>query len=238
MFQVPLCLHVAGDKNHYKREWDTEDIASSKWKRVCWCKIVLVASALGFGGHSLLGFDANICDEIYKMNHDFGSVIDIGTAQGCLPVQIAVAHPHIRGGGFDLPPVRQAFERYVRTHELSDRLHFYAGDFFDDPFPSADVLVLGHVLHDWDLSTKKMLLKKAHDALPAGGALIVYDMMIDDARRTNVAGPLMSLNMLIETSGGFDYTGADCIGWMRESDFATARVEPLVGPHSMVVGIK
>ena len=169
---------------------------------------------------------------------DYGNVIDIGTAQGCLPVQIALAHPHVRGGGFDLAPVRQTFERYVRSHGLSDRLRFHPGDFFNDAFPSADVFVMGHILHDWDLPTKKMLLKKAHDALPPGGALIVYDLMIDDARRANVSGLLMSLNMLIETPGGFDYTGADCIGWMREAGFATARVEPLVGPHSMVVGIK
>ena len=169
---------------------------------------------------------------------DYGTMIDIGTAQGCLPVQVALAHPHIRGGGFDLAPVRQTFEAYVRSHGLADRLRFHPGDFFNDPFPSADVLVLGHVLHDWDLATKMMLLKKALDALPAGGALVVYDMIIDDARRANVSGLLMSLNMLIETPGGFDYTGADCIGWMREAGFAAARVVPLVGPHSMAIGTK
>src|SRR3546814_3751482 len=90
-----------------------------------------------------------------------------------------------------------------------------------------------HILHDWDLATKKRLLAKAHAALPAGGALIVYDMIIDDDRRENGSGLLMSLNMLIETRGGFDYTGADCRGWMREQGFAEARVEPLAGPYSM-----
>jgi hypothetical protein len=169
---------------------------------------------------------------------DHRTMIDIGTAQGCVPVQIALAHPHIRGGGFDLPPVRPVFERYVAAHGLADRLRFHPGNFFDDPFPPADVLVMGHVLHDWDLPTKKMLLKKAYETLPAGGALVVYDMIIDDARRKNVAGLLMSLNMLIETPGGFDYTGADCIGWMREAGFAAPQIEPLVGPHSMVIGLK
>ena len=48
----------------------------------------------------------------------------------------------------------------------------------------------------------------------------------------------MSLNMLIETPGGFDYTGADCAGWMKEAGFSSTRVEPLVGPDSMVIGIK
>ena len=170
--------------------------------------------------------------------HQYGTVVDVGTAQGCLPVQVALAHPHIAGGGFDLPPVKQSFETYIQTHKLADRLRFYPGDFFTDPLPQADVIVMGHILHDWDLPTKKMLMDKAYTALPAGGALVVYDMIIDDGRQENVAGLLMSLNMLIETPGGFDYTGADCTSWMHEAGFGETRVTPLDGPHAMVVGIK
>ncbi len=83
-----------------------------------------------------------------------------------------------------------------------------------------------------------MLLGKAYEALPEGGALIVYDAMIDDERKENAFGLLMSLNMLIETPGGFDYTGTDCSTWMRETGFRETYVEHLVGPDSMVVGIK
>lgn len=83
-----------------------------------------------------------------------------------------------------------------------------------------------------------MLLSRAYDALPNNGALIVYEALIDDERRQNAFGLLMSLNMLIETPGGFDYTGADCQAWMREAGFRSARVEYLIGPDSMVVGIK
>jgi 8-oxo-dGTP pyrophosphatase MutT (NUDIX family) len=104
--------------------------------------------------------------------------------------------------------------------------------------PQADVLVMGHILHDWGLDEKRVLLKKAYDALPDGGALIVYEAIIDDDRRDNAFGLLMSLNMLIETPGGFDYTGADCRAWMEETGFRESYVEPLVGPDSMVVGIK
>jgi hypothetical protein len=169
---------------------------------------------------------------------DYKTVIDVGTAQGCLPVQIAHAHPHITGGGFDLPPVNPLFDNYARDHGLCDRLRFYAGDFLQDPLPSADVLVLGRVLHNWDLVTKRMLLKKAYDALPAGGALIVYERLIDDERRVNAAALLASVNMVIMTAGGFDFTGADCIGWMREAGFRDMRVEPLTSEYSMVVGMK
>jgi hypothetical protein len=97
---------------------------------------------------------------------------------------------------------------------------------------------MGHILHDWDLPTKQMLIARAYDALPSGGALIVFEAIIDDERRRNAFGLLMSLNMLIETRGGFDYTGADCAAWMREAGFRQARVEHLSGPDSMVIGVK
>jgi hypothetical protein len=169
---------------------------------------------------------------------DYRTFIDVGGAQGGVPVQVALAHPHLTGGIFDLPAVGPVFEKYVAQHDLSDRLRFHPGDFFNDPLPSADVLVMGHILHDWDMEEKRMLLKKAYDALPSGGALIVYEALIDDDRRENTFGLLMSLNMLIETPGGFDYTGADCSLWMREAGFRETRVEHLAGPDSMVMGFK
>lgn len=169
---------------------------------------------------------------------DYKTFIDIGGAQGGLPVQVALTHSHLTGGIFDLPAVGPVFESYVAKHKLSGRLHFHPGDFFNDPLPTADVLVMGHILHDWNLEEKRMLLKKAFDALPVGGALIVYEALIDDDRRENTFGLLMSLNMLIETPGGFDYTGADCSQWMREVGFRQTRVEHLVGPDSMVIGFK
>ena len=168
----------------------------------------------------------------------YGTFLDIGAAQGCLPVQVANAHPHLYGRGFDLPPVRPIFEAYVSQHRLADRLSFDSGDFLQEPLPSADVLVMGHILHDWDLDTKQALLAKAFAALPPGGSLLVYDAMIDDERRQNVSGLLMSLNMLIETPGGFDYTVADCIGWVLETGFREARIEPLEGGHAMAIATK
>jgi SAM-dependent methyltransferase len=168
----------------------------------------------------------------------FKTFADIGCAQGGLTAEIARAHPHLTGYGYDLPVVGPVFERCVRHQELDQRLAFYQGDFFKDPLPSVDVLVMGHILHDWSLDEKMMLLRKAHDALPSGGALIVYDAMIDDERRQNAFGLLMSLNMLIETPAGFDYTGAECRGWMRETDFRDVQIVPLQGPYAMAVGRK
>jgi hypothetical protein len=166
------------------------------------------------------------------------SFADIGTAEGALPVALAQEHPHLTGIGFDLPAVAPLFERHVRAQGLADRLRFQAGDFLTGPLPATEVLVMGHILHDWDLETKRMLLAKAHAALPPGGMLLVYDQMIDEDRRENAAALLMSLNMLIETPGGFDYTGADCHRWMEEAGFHDVTVEKLRAPYSLATGIR
>jgi hypothetical protein len=169
---------------------------------------------------------------------EYRTYVDVGTAQGDLAVQVALTHPHLTGHGFDLPEVGPVFEDYVQKNNLSKRLAFKPGSFFTDPIPPADVVMMGHILHDWDLEEKMMLVQKAFDALPPGGAFIVYESIIDDDRTHNTFGLMMSLNMLIETPGGFDYSGADCMGWMKKLGFSSARVEHLVGPDSMVVGIK
>jgi hypothetical protein len=169
---------------------------------------------------------------------DYKSAVDVGTAQGDLITQVALANPHVAGIGFDLPEVGPVFEDYIAENGLSGRVCFHPGSFFDSPIPNADVVLMGHILHDWNLEEKKMLIGKAYEALPDGGALIVYESIIDDDRSKNSFGLLMSLNMLIETPGGFDYTGADCVGWMKEAGFSNTRFEHLVGPDSMVIGMK
>jgi len=169
---------------------------------------------------------------------NYRSVIDLGCAGGAVPVQIALAHEHITGGGFDLPPLGPIFDEYVAGFGLGERLSFTAGNFFTDPLPQADVLVIGHVLHGFDLAKRSLLLQKAYSALPDGGALIVYDTLIDDERRSHAHGLLMSLHMLLETTGGFESTGADYRVWMQEIGFRKFSVVHLAGPDSMAVGIK
>jgi hypothetical protein len=169
---------------------------------------------------------------------DHETFVDLGTAQGDLAVQIVLANDHLTGIGFDLPEVAPVFEDFIDQHGVSDRLRFVGGDFFADELPKADVVLMGHILHDWGLDEKRLLIGKAYDALPEGGALIVYESIIDDDRSENAFGLLMSLNMLIETEHGFDYTAADCVGWMTDAGFSTTRTEHLVGPDSMVIGLK
>lgn len=168
----------------------------------------------------------------------YSTFVDMGTAQGDTAVQIARLNPHLHGIGFDLPEVGPIFEEYVEQNSLSGRVRFVPGSFFTGELPKADVVVMGHILHDWDLEKKRELVAKAYESLPEGGSFLVYESIIDDDRCTNAFGLMMSLNMLIETPGGFDYTGADCQEWMRDAGFRETRVEHLIGPESMVVGVK
>ena len=168
----------------------------------------------------------------------YKTFLDIGAAQGCVPVEIARLHKHLRGGGFDLPAVRPGFTDYVRQHELSDRLQFYSGDFFVDPLPEADVLIMGRILHNWDQPTRIKLLDKAFRAISPGGALIVYDPLIEDTRSSQSHGLLSSLNMLIETIGGSEYTGADCKSWMKTAGFRKITSQPLGDMHTAIIGMK
>jgi SAM-dependent methyltransferase len=190
--------------------------------------------------HAMTGLSAGASHAIAERFpwQSYDTVLDLGCAEGGLLVVLAQTHPHLRGIGFDLPPVRDSFEGHVGSLGLADRLEFRGGDFFRDRLPAADVVTLGHILHDWGLPEKRALVRSAYEALPEGGAVVVYESMIDDERRENAFGLLMSLNMLIETPAGFDYTGADCRGWLEDVGFRETRVEHLIGPDSMVVGFK
>lgn len=166
------------------------------------------------------------------------TVLDAGCAEGMVPVTLARNHPHLSVIGFDLPVVKPIFESFAARHGLDGRVRFAGGDLFTQPLPKADAVIMGHMLHWADLPGKKLMVKRAFDALPEGGVLIAYDHVLDDERRQNTFGFLMSLNMLIETPGGFEYTGAEARTWYEEAGFRDVRVQPLLGSLSAVVGTK
>lgn len=169
---------------------------------------------------------------------EYSTFADVGTAEGGIAVEIARAHPHLRGIGFDLSSVEKPFNEYVRDCGLQERVCFQGGDFFKDPLPRVDVLILGRVLHNWDVPIRRMLLGKAHAALPRDGALIVHDALIDDARQERLHCMLSSLNMLIQTAAGSEYTAAECSDWMRAAGFAGTRVIPLAAMQTAVIATK
>jgi hypothetical protein len=172
---------------------------------------------------------------------DFSTCVtlcDIGGANGMLCAVGAQRHPHLRFTTFDLPQVQPIAERHLQALGVADRVNAMTGDFFADEFPAADVITMGNILHDWDETQKEALVAKAHRALPDGGRFIAIESVIDDARRENAFGLLMSLNMLIELPGGFDYTGAQFDTWARRAGFSRTEIIPLAGPTSAAIAYK
>ena len=168
----------------------------------------------------------------------YETVCDVGGATGQLCTILAARHPHLRCTSYDLPVVVPIAEKAIAAAGMSDRVTAASGDFFADPLPSADVITMGLILHDWNLEGKKHLIEAAYEALPEGGAFIVIENLIDDARRENAFGLMMSLNMLIEFGDAFDYTGADFAGWCKEAGFREVEILPLTGPASAGIAYK
>lgn len=168
----------------------------------------------------------------------YKTLTDVGGSGGVLSVTVAKHQPHMKCTSFDLPIVEPIAKAKIEKTAFSDRVTTAKGDFFTDPFPKADVVVMGNILHDWDEPKKIQLLKKAYDALPEGGAFVAIENIIDDDRRKNVFGMMMSLNMLIETGTGFDYTFSSFNKWTKSVGFKSTSIVPLAGPASAAIAYK
>jgi len=177
----------------------------------------------------------------FAMKFDFSAyhtLIDIGGAGALLSAHVAIHNPHMKCISFDLPAVAQIALENISKMGLVSNVNIHSGDFFTEPFPKTDVITMGNILHDWGIKEKKMLIGKAFEALPEGGSLVAIENIIDDERRQNAFGLMMSLNMLIETPEGFDFTAADFNSWALEAGFSKTYVIPLTGPSSAVVAVK
>ncbi len=168
----------------------------------------------------------------------YQTVCDVGGATGQLSIILAQYHPHLRCTSFDLPVVEPIATRTIEQANLSDRVRAVAGDFFADPLPQADVIMMGGILLDWNLERKLQLITAAFKALPPGGAFIVIENLIDDDRRENVLALMLSLHMLIEFGDAFEYTGADFRSWCTGVGFQSVDVFPLTGPASAAIAYK
>ena len=168
----------------------------------------------------------------------YKTMTDVGGSAGMLSLMVAKHQSHITCTTFDLPAIEPIAKETIEQFQMTDSVKTARGDFFKDPIPSADIVTMGNILHDWDEETKLMLMKKAYDALPSGGAFVAIENIIDDERKQNVFGMMMSLNMLIETSTGFDYTFADFNKWANKVGFKSTTLLPLAGPTSAAIAYK
>lgn len=169
---------------------------------------------------------------------NYKSLCDIGGAGAHLSTQVALHNPHMECTSFDLPPVSPIAKENINTMGLNDKVTIASGDFFVDDFPEADVIAMGNILHDWGTADKKMLIKKAYNTLPKGGALVVIENIIDNNRSENAFGLMMSLNMLIETPEGYDFSASNFNELAKEAGFANTALLPLTGPSSAVIAFK
>ena len=169
---------------------------------------------------------------------NYKTLVDVGGSAALLSLMVAKHQPHMTCVSWDLPVVAPIANETINKFQLQDRVTTANGDFFKDQFPKADIVVMGNILHDWDEETKLMLMKKAYDALPEGGAFVAMEAIIDDERKKNAFGLMMSINMLIETGKGFDYTFADFNKWAKETGFASTKIIPLSGPSSAAIAFK
>ncbi|MCS7484107.1 methyltransferase [Umezawaea endophytica] len=168
----------------------------------------------------------------------FTSVVDLGGARGNLVAEVAKAHPHLDAGCLDLPPIEPLFDEHMDRLKLTGKVRFHAADFFADELPSPDAFVCGHVLHDWDAEHNQRLIARAYEALPLGGALFIYDAMIDDSRPSTRRNRLLSLNMQLLTEGGAEYPVETCESWLRTAGFTDVRAQPLTASDTLVSGYK
>ena len=168
----------------------------------------------------------------------YQTLCDVGGSVGLLSMLVAKQHAHLSCTTADLPEVAKIAERKIAAAEMSDRVKAVPLDFFADEFPKADVITMGMILHDWNLEKKMHLIRSVYDALPEGGAFIVVENLIDDARRENAFGLMMSLNMLVEFGDAFDFTGADFSGWCKEVGFKRTEIIHLNGPASAGIAYK
>jgi hypothetical protein len=168
----------------------------------------------------------------------YKTLTDVGGSAGLLSLMVAKHQPHMSCTTFDLPPLEPIAKETIRQFQLTERVKTQNGDFFKDTFPKSDIITMGNILHDWDEEKKLMLMKKAYEALPDGGAFVAIEGIIDDERKQNVFGMMMSLNMLIETGTGFDYTFADFNKWAKTTGFKSTSLLPLAGPSSAAIAYK
>jgi hypothetical protein len=172
---------------------------------------------------------------------DFGkykTLSDIGGADASLSIQLCQNFPQLQCTSFDMPQVEPVAKKKIARFGLTDRIKTVSGDFMTDQFPPADVITMGNILHGMNEEDKQRTVDKIFGSLHDKGVFIAIENIIDDNRKENVFGLLMSLNMLIENGDAFDYTPSDFKRWTKKAGFSRTEFIPLTGPAMAAVAYK
>jgi precorrin-6B methylase 2 len=191
--------------------------------------------------HSLSTFTARVLGETIDFA-PFTRLLDVGGGSGACDIELCRRYPHLRASVYDLPFVTEIAAAKAAGAGLGDRIATVRGDFFTDPaFPAGhDVILLSMIMHDWNETQDREILRKCYQALPRGGAVIITELLINDEKTGPAPAALMSLNMLIETEGGRNYTPAEYRAWLGELGFRDVQVAWFEAPgaNGAVIGYK
>lgn len=170
----------------------------------------------------------------------FRHVVDVGGGDGTNLIELVRHWPHLRGTVFDSPSVCEIARRNIAASGFADRVAAAPGDCFQTPFPKdADGLLFAHFFTIWSPDKDRCLLQKAFDSLPAGGSIILFNMM----QHNNESGPLTAAIgspyfLTLATGQGMLYTWDEYRQWMHDAGFRNIRTKALPKDHGVVIGTK
>lgn len=167
----------------------------------------------------------------------FRRLVDLGGGTGHLALTACGQYPKLRGAVFDLAPVVKTAGKYVERSPDRGRIDLIAGDFFSDPLPEADLYSLGRILHDWSEPKIRTLLAKVWNSLPSGGALLVAEKLLNDAKSGPSSAIMQSLNMLVCTEGK-ERTLAEYTALLSEAGFTTIEARVTNSPLDAMLAVK
>jgi hypothetical protein len=138
-------------------------------------------------------------------NYDFTGirrVLDVGGGSGCFMIAMAQKHAHLRCTIMELPAMCEVAQGYIKTGEVPDRVDTAAVDMFRQPWPKGyDAVFFSNIWHDWNFQTCKWLAARAFEVLPAGGRIMLHEMLLDDDGAGPVTAASFSMMMLLGTQG-------------------------------------
>ncbi|ALG10897.1 methyltransferase [Kibdelosporangium phytohabitans] len=165
------------------------------------------------------------------------TVTDVGGARGNLLSLLLKQHEHLTGTVFDLAPLKDPADKLAKERGLADRLSFSPGSFFDNDLPQADVLMIGHVLHDWAPEERQVIVDKAFKAVNPGGAVLVYDCMLAD-EEMDLAKLTISIHMKLMTPGGEEYPISEGVELLENAGFGPVEAHELGAIDTLLIGWK